>query len=232
MARGKLILITGVTRGLGRAMAGGFVRHGHTVVGCGRSSKEIEKLRQAVGQPHDFYPVNVASDDEVKTWASVVLSTHGAPDLLLNNAAVINANARLWEISAREFSEVVDTNLKGVANVIRHFAPAMVQRKSGVIVNFSSGWGRSTDAEVAPYCATKWAVEGLTQSLAQELPSGMAAVALNPGIINTEMLRSSFGGSASSYPSPEQWAEVAVPFLLKLGPGENGRQLTIPGHES
>ena len=73
---------------------------------------------------------------------------------------------------------------------------------SGVIVNFSSGWGRSTDAEVAPYCATKWAIEGLTQAFAQELPSGMAAVALNPGIINTDMLQSCFGGSASGYPSP------------------------------
>ena len=232
MARGKLILITGVTRGLGRAMSDEFVRQGHTVVGCGRSSKEIEKLRKAAGEPHDYYPVDVASDDEVKTWASLVLNTHGAPDLLLNNAAIINANARLWEVSAREFSEVVDTNLKGVANVIRHFGPAMVKQKSGVIVNFSSGWGRSADAEVAPYCATKWALEGLTQSLAQELPSGMAAVALNPGIINTEMLRSCFGGSASSYPSPEQWAKVAVPFLLKLDAKDNGRPLTVPGHES
>ena len=232
MARGKLILITGVTRGLGRAMADEFVRQGHTVVGCGRSAKAIEALRNSAGQPHDFYPVNVASDDEVKTWASLVVSTHGAPDLLLNNAATINASARLWEISAREFSEVVDINLKGTANVIRHFAPPMVARKTGVIVNFSSGWGRSADAEVAPYCATKWAVEGLTQSLAQELPSGMAAVALNPGIINTEMLRSCFGASATSYPSPEQWAEVAVPFLLNLGPGENGRQLTVPGQRA
>ncbi len=232
MARGKLILITGVTRGLGRAMSDEFIRQGHTVVGCGRSSKEIEKLRKGAGAPHDFYPVNVASDDEVKTWASLVVNTHGAPDLLLNNAAVINANARLWEVSAREFSEVVDTNLKGVVNVIRHFAPAMVKRKAGVIVNFSSGWGRSADAEVAPYCATKWAVEGLTQSLAQELPSGMAAVALNPGIINTEMLRSCFGASATSYPSPTEWAQVAVPFLLKIGPTDNGRPLTVPGHES
>jgi NAD(P)-dependent dehydrogenase (short-subunit alcohol dehydrogenase family) len=228
MSPGKLILITGVTRGLGRAMAEEFVRRGHTVVGCGRSSQDIKQLRQAIGEPHDFYPVNVASDDEVKTWASLVLNTHGAPDLLLNNAGVINANARLWEISAREFSDVVDTNLKGVANVIRHFAPAMVKRKSGVIVNFSSGWGRSADAEVAPYCATKWAVEGLTQSLAQELPSGMATVALNPGIINTEMLRSTFGGSATSYPAPDEWAQLAVPFLLQLGAADNGKQMTVP----
>jgi len=66
--------------------------------------------------------------------------------------------------------------VKGTANVIRYFVPDMVRRKSGVIVNFSSGWGRSTDAEVAPYCASKWAIEGLTQALSQELPSGMAAV--------------------------------------------------------
>jgi NAD(P)-dependent dehydrogenase (short-subunit alcohol dehydrogenase family) len=96
-----------------------------------------------------------------------------------------------------------------------------------VIVNFSSGWGRSTDAEVAPYCATKWAIEGLTQALAQELPEGMAAVPLNPGIIDTDMLRSCFGASASSYPNPAEWAKRAVPFLLKLGPKDNGRQLTV-----
>ena len=228
MTRSKIVLITGATRGLGRALVGEFSTGGWTVLGCGRTETEIKKLRQTYGAPHDFYPVDVASDDEVKSWASLVLTSHGPPDLLLNNAAVINASARLWEIGAREFSSVVDINLKGVANVIRHFVPEMVKRKSGVIVNFSSGWGRSADAEFAPYCATKWAIEGLTQSLAQELPSGMAAVPLNPGIINTDMLRSSFGGSAKSYPSPEEWAKVAVPFLSKLGSDDNGKPLTVP----
>ena len=132
------------------------------------------------------------------------------------------------EVPAEEFSAVVDVNLNGVVNVIRHFVPAMIERGRGVIVNFSSGWGRSTDAEVAPYCATKWAIEGLAQALAQELPSGLAAIALNPGIINTEMLQSCFGASASAYPTPEQWAKKAVPFLLGLGPKHNGRPLTAP----
>lgn len=148
--------------------------------------------------------------------------------MLINNAGVINRNASLWEIGEREFSQVIDINIKGTANLIRHFGPAMVKRKSGVIVNFSSGWGRSTDAEVAPYCASKWAIEGLTQSLSRELPSGMAAVPLNPGIINTEMLQSAFGDSAGNYPSADEWAKIAVPFLLKLGPQDNGRQLTVP----
>jgi len=131
-------------------------------------------------------------------------------------------------VPAAEFSQVIDVNIKGVVNIIRHFLPAMLNQKTGVIVNFSSGWGRSTDAEVAPYCATKWAIEGLTQALVQELPSGLAAVALNPGIINTDMLQSCFGSSASSYPTPEQWARTAVPFLLQLGPKHNGHQLTAP----
>jgi NAD(P)-dependent dehydrogenase (short-subunit alcohol dehydrogenase family) len=156
------------------------------------------------------------------------LESHGAPDLLLNNAGIINRNAPLWEIEATEFSDVVDVNLKGTANIIRHFVPAMVKNKSGGIVNFISGWGRSTAAEVAPYCATKWAIEGLTQALAQELPPGMATVPLNPGIIDTGMLRSCFGGLASGYPAPPEWAKIAVPFLLKLGASDNGRPLTVP----
>src|SRR5258707_13311590 len=165
----KIVVITGVTRGLGRAMADEFARLGHTVVGCGRSEKEITKLRAKLEKLHDFVVVNVAADDEVSAWAAAVLHSHGAPGLLLNNAAIINKNARLWEVSADEFSQVIDVNVKGTVSVIRHFLPAMIEAGQGVIVNFSSGWGRSTDAEVAPYCASKWAIEGLTQSLSQEL---------------------------------------------------------------
>ena len=225
---GRVVLITGVTRGLGRAMTEEFARLGHTVLGCGRSKREIDRLRREIPGPHDFYPVDVSSDDEVKSWASLLLNSHGPPDLLLNNAGVVNKNAPLWEVSPAEFSLVIDCNVKGVANVIRHFVPGMLKRKRGVIVNFSSGWGRSTDAEVAPYCASKWAIEGLTLAFAQELPATMAAVSLSPGIIDTAMLRSAFGESASNYLSPDQWAKRAVPFLLKLGASDNGQQLETP----
>ena len=227
MAGGNVI-ITGATRGLGLAMVGEFARLGHTVLGCGRSQKGVENLRAQFSAPHDFQVVDIASDAEVGAWAGRLLKSHAAPDLVLNNAGVINKNAPFWKIGAAEFSNVLNVNIVGTANVIRHFAPAMISRQSGVIVNFSSGWGRSADAEVAPYCASKWAIEGLTQAFAQELPKGLAAVAFNPGIINTEMLRSCFGGSASGYPSPAEWAKTAVPFLLGLGAGENGRPLDLP----
>src|SRR3990172_2079116 len=116
MPRSIVVLITGVTRGLGRAMAGEFARLGDPVVGCGRSGAEIERLRQEFGAPHDFYAVDVARDDDVQSWASLVLAAHGPPDLLLNNAGVINRNAPLWELGAREFAAVVEVNLNGTAN--------------------------------------------------------------------------------------------------------------------
>lgn len=221
------IVITGVTRGLGLAMAEKFIELGHTVAGCGRAAATIAELQQRCGAPHSFATVDVSRDDEVQRWAARVLADHGPPDLLLNNAALVNQNAPLWQVPAEEFSRVIDVNIKGVVNCIRHFAPAMIERAAGTIVNFSSGWGRSTSPDVAPYCATKWAIEGLTQALAQELPNGMAAIPLNPGIINTDMLQSCFGKGAKRYPTAREWARGAVPFLLKLGPEHNGQALSV-----
>jgi NAD(P)-dependent dehydrogenase (short-subunit alcohol dehydrogenase family) len=225
------IVITGVTRGLGRALAEEFIRLGHTVMGCGRSGEEIFDLRMAHSAPHDFSVVDVALDNKVAIWAAKVLESESAPDLLINNAGVMNSLKPLWEIEDREFTKVIDVNVRGVANVIRHFVPAMVARKKGVIVNLSSGWGRSTSPEVAPYCASKYAIEGLTQALAQELPKGMAAIPLNPGVIDTEMLRSCWADGAASYPKADAWGKTAAPFILALTAKDNGRSLTVGGFD-
>lgn len=223
----KRIVVTGVSRGLGKALVDGFVARGHVVFGCARSKKAIAELRRRYQQPNGFSVVDVTDDGAVRAWAAKVLPG-GPPDLLLNNAATINRNAPLWKVPAEEFSCVVDVNIKGVVNVIRHFLPAMIERGRGVVVNFSSWWGRSGAAEVAPYCATKWAVEGMTRALAAELPGGMAAVPVIPGVIDTEMLRSCFGAGAGNYPDPAAWAEKAVPFLLKLGAKDNGKPMEVP----
>jgi NAD(P)-dependent dehydrogenase (short-subunit alcohol dehydrogenase family) len=225
----KVIVLTGATRGLGRALIDRFIPLGHRVFGCGRSAKYVEGLRRLFGPPHDFETVDVRVGDAVDAWAKKVIAQAGPPDLLVNNAALINRPAPLWQVGREEFDAVIDVNVKGVANVIRVFVPAMVARKRGVIVNLSSGWGRSTSPEVAPYCASKYAIEGLTLALAQELPAGMAAVPLNPGVIDTDMLRQSFGDEASHYPDPSEWAERTAPFLLKLGARDNGHSLSVPG---
>ena len=225
-AAGKTIVLTGATKGLGRALVDRFVEGGQTVIGCGRSQGPIDELRSRYAAPHHFSTVDVSRDDSVGSWAQTVLDKYGPPNILINNAAIMNQSAPLWEVSAEEFDRLTTININGVANVIRHFVPAMVERTAGVIVNLSSGWGRATGPNVAPYCATKWAVEGLTQALAQELPAGMAAVPLNPGIINTEMLQTCIGDSANRYGTADEWSHAAAELILGIGPQDNGQQLT------
>lgn len=228
MSDKKLACITGCSRGLGRAMVGAFADAGWTVAGCARSSEAVAALAAERPPPHWFTECNVADADQVAAFCRGLLERLGPPDLLLNNAAIVNRNAPLWEVPEREFSDLIDINIKGTASMIRHLAPAMMQRGSGVIVNFSSGWGRSTSPEVAPYCATKWAIEGLSQAAAQETCGRIAIVSLNPGIIDTDMPRSCFGADAAAYPEPARWATKSVPFLMKLGLKDNGRALTAP----
>jgi NAD(P)-dependent dehydrogenase (short-subunit alcohol dehydrogenase family) len=225
----KHVVITGVSRGLGRAMAVGFAADGWTVSGCGTDTAALQSLAKELGPDHHLQPCDVTDPAAVDAFAATATKRFGAPDLLLNNAATINPNKPLWEVTSEEFGRVIDVNLKGVHNVIRSLLPAMIRRGKGVVVNFSSGWGRSTSPEVAPYCATKWGIEGMTAALAQELPNGLAAVALNPGIIDTRMLRSCFGEGAGSYPTPEEWAKVAAPYLASLSTRHNGKALTVPG---
>ncbi|MCA9211425.1 MAG: SDR family oxidoreductase [Planctomycetales bacterium] len=224
----KRIVITGVSRGLGRAMADGFRDAGHVVIGCSRSKSAINRLRDEFGEPHRFDTVDVADHANVEAWAESVVASHGPPDILINNAALINETTELWNVPVDEFSELFAVNVNGTFYTIRNFVPAMIENGSGVIVNFSSGWGRSTSPEVAPYCATKWAIEGLTSALAQELPRGFVAVALNPGVINTDMLQTAWGSSADGYQDPEAWATKAVPLILSLGPKDSGQQLSVP----
>ncbi|MEM9543532.1 MAG: SDR family oxidoreductase [Cyanobacteria bacterium P01_E01_bin.42] len=223
---GKIIVLTGVTRGLGRAMTEEFNRLGHKVLGCGRDREEIASL-QKIYPEEDFQAIDIANASQVEQWGDRLLEKWPAPDYLINNAALMNIPAPLWEISDREFSQLIDVNIKGTANTIRAFLPSMIAKKSGIIVNFSSGWGRSTSPEVVPYCTSKWAIEGLSRGLSQEVPPNMAVVAFNPGVIDTDMLRTSWGESAGNFHKPQQWAKKAVPFILNIKSRDNGKSLTV-----
>ena len=224
----RTVVITGSTRGIGKEMARSFAQKGWQVAGCSRSAQAIEELSAELGQKHFFDVVDVSDDLSVEAFAGKVLEILGSPDLLVNNAALMNDPAPLWKIPALEFDRLTAVNINGIANVIRHFSEPMISHDGGIIVNLSSGWGRSTSPDVAPYCATKWAIEGLTAALAQELPDNMAAISLNPGVIDTEMLRQCWGDAAASCQNPVDWASTAVPFLEKLSTKDNGRQLTAP----
>ncbi|XP_071931327.1 NADPH-dependent pterin aldehyde reductase-like [Coffea arabica] len=238
----RTVLITGVSRGLGKALALELAKRGHTVIGCSRSQDKLNSLQadlaavstsnpsspaSAVQNKHLVMNVDVRSDSSVQDLARSVVEKKSIPDIIVNNAGTINRNNKIWDVPVEEFDTVIDTNIKGIANMLRHFVPLMIERKQGVIVNMSSGWGRSAAAQVAPYCASKWAVEGLTRSVAKELPVGVAIVSLSPGVINTDMLQSCFGSSASFYQTPEAWAPRAATMILNLSMADNGASLTV-----
>ncbi|MGF1483984.1 MAG: SDR family oxidoreductase [Opitutales bacterium] len=225
----RTIVITGATRGLGRVMALSMAAHGHTVAGCGRTAETVEALQREPGPPEAFAAVDVTQPDAVAGWAVSVVNQFGAPDLLINNAGVINDHAPSWEIPVDDYRHVLEVNVLGIVNVLNAFVPAMIARGTGLIVNMSSGAGRQGYPQIAPYCASKFAVEAITQSLTAELPEGLGAIALAPGVINTEMLQSHYGSErAGENESPEAWARHAVPYILGLTVAQSGEPLRVP----
>ena len=218
----KTVCISGVSKGLGRALSIEFDQRGWQVSGCARTTSALVELGSQLSNPHFFQEVDITNLEAVKSFSEGVIKNLGPPTLLVNNAGKINSNAPLHEVSEEEFLEVFKVNVCGTHNMIKAFLPKMEGLSQGMIVNFSSYWGQSTAAEVAPYCASKWAIEGLTRALSQELPSNLSTVALNPGVIDTDMLRSCFGDAAGSHEKPEDWAKHAVDCLENLSKSDNG----------
>jgi NAD(P)-dependent dehydrogenase (short-subunit alcohol dehydrogenase family) len=221
----KIVCISGVSRGLGYAMAKEFDHRGWQVAGCSRSEDLLKDLSKTLLNSHCLVQTDVTQPQEVDDFSNQVLSALGTPKLLVNNAGLINRNAKLQDVSPKEFEQIMAVNLGGTHNMIRSFLPKMEQVGEGIIANFSSYWGQSTAPEVAPYCASKWGVEGLTKALAQELPHGLATVAFNPGVIDTEMLRSTFGDAAGTYEKPSEWAQHAVNKLEELTTSDNSQTI-------
>ncbi|MBC2596174.1 SDR family oxidoreductase [Ruficoccus amylovorans] len=225
----RKILITGVTRGLGRALTEKFTALGHTVIGCGRRFEAVEVVRHELDPDPYLSVVDVLDAGAVQAWALDVLDRFGPPDFLINNAAVAHSGVPFWELPGEDFNRVIDTNIKGTANVLRAFLPAMIERGSGIAVNLSSGVGRFAVENFSAYVASKYAVEGLSKAVAEDLPAGLACIPLSPGVVDTDMLRDHWGEERSGEEiDPAAWAEIAAPFILGLTPADNGASLSVP----
>jgi len=220
----RQVIVTGCSRGIGKALVEQFCASSISVAGCARST---DLLREHGDDPY-FRSVDVTDSDAMEKWAQDLASAGMIPDLVVANAGYLSEPGPLWEISPEEFDLVIDVNVKGVANAARAFLPGMIDAGAGTFVALSSGWGRSTSPGVAPYCASKFAVEGLIGALSQDLPAGVSAVTLSPGVVHTQMLARAFGArEASTAVDPGEWAVDAVEFLLSLGPSCNGQSLTF-----
>ena len=141
------IVITGATKGLGKALAEEYIQLGHNVIGCGRDAASIQSLSTIYEGKADFHVVDISSYYQVQKWSARVLKKYRAPDLLINNAGIINKNAFVWEVPQEEFSSVIDVNIKGTYHTIKLFVPSMIKSKNGIVVNFSSGWRVSSTSD-------------------------------------------------------------------------------------
>ncbi|KAL4035691.1 hypothetical protein IC575_004396 [Cucumis melo] len=135
----KTIVISGVSRGLGRALALEFAKLGHTIIGCDRDKIKLDSLRlqlsNASPRNHLLFNLDVKSNDSIREMAHTVEKKFGSIDIIVNNAGVFHDTLKFWEIGSEMLNDVIDINIKGVANVLRHFIPLMLPKNKGIIVN-------------------------------------------------------------------------------------------------
>lgn len=188
---GQVGIVTGGGRGIGAAIAAGLADLGATVVICGRTHGPLDYTAQrirAAGGKCEALECDVTDLGSVKKLAARVEQTHGRADILVNNAGVGTFSTPLHQLPPEEWERTLNTNLRGVYYMIRSFAPLMIRGGRGDIINISSGAGKNPLPNGAAYAASKWGLNGLSHSIAEELRNYHIRVALIcPGSVQTEL---------------------------------------------
>jgi gluconate 5-dehydrogenase len=188
---GRLALVTGSSRGLGRALATGLAEAGARVVLHGRDAGALARVRDEIAGAVGTAPATAAFDltdgEAVRKGVDAVVAEHGVPDILVNNAG-IQRRAPFGEFAAQDWDDVVAANLSSVFHVSRAVVPGMQERRSGKIVNIASVQSVLARQTIAPYSATKGGVVMLTKGMAADLARYDIQVnAISPGYFATEM---------------------------------------------
>ena len=214
MLNGKVALITGAGRGIGRAIALCFAREGAVTVVTGREMDRLERVAQEIradGRDATAFSLDVTRDGDADRVTQAVIETWGQIDLLVNNAGVITYGTPLWATTMDQWDEVMNTNLRGMHLVCRAIVPHMIRQKSGVIINMGSSSGRRPDSEYGAYATSKWGVVGYTVSLAESLrPHGIRVNGINPDWVDTDMARAYNPSGDPEWIAPEEVAQAAL----------------------
>ncbi len=185
--KGAVVLVTGGTRGIGRAIAQRFSEVGATVYITGTNQERTLQVASELGV--NGFKMDVTDREEVKKVVSEILEKEGKIDVLVNNAG-ITRDTLFIRMKDEDWDKVIDTNLNGVYNVTRAVVPYMVKKRKGVIINISSVVGFTGNVGQVNYSATKSALVGFTKSLAKELGGrGIRVNAVAPGYITTDMTK-------------------------------------------
>lgn len=191
MLENKVALVTGAGRGIGRAIAIALAKEGAEVVvnynGSEERAKEVKQTIEENGGKASIYKCNVSDFEACEAMIKDIVKEHGRLDILVNNAG-ITKDGLIMKMKEEDFDSVLNVNLKGTFNTIRHSARQMLRQKSGKIINISSVSGILGNAGQANYAASKAGVIGLTKTMARELGSrGITVNAIAPGFVDTEM---------------------------------------------
>ena len=189
--KAKHVLITGASRGIGRAIALSFARDGWNVaVSCRHDSPELESLQREVKNTGvSFLPFigDMGLEEDVREMFRRIRETFGSLDVLVNNAGISHSGL-LQDMSLSQWDAVLRTNLTSAFLCCREVIPMMLANQSGSIINISSVWGNTGAATETAYCASKGGMNGFTKALAKELaPSNIAVNAIACGVIDTDM---------------------------------------------
>jgi NAD(P)-dependent dehydrogenase (short-subunit alcohol dehydrogenase family) len=197
----SVAVVTGANSGIGRATAIHLAAEGHEVYGTVRSREKAAKLR-AMSADHgvevELVELDVADDDSVRKGFAEIFERAGRVDVLVNNAGV-GGNAVVEECPPELFLDVMNVNLCGTVRCLQAVLPHMRERGSGAIVNISSVAGRIAALAQSPYTASKWALEGLSEELAQEIaPFGVRVVIIEPGVTKSAIFAKNVDAPNSS----------------------------------
>lgn len=208
----KVAIVTGGTRGIGKAICYEFVRKGiKVVVNYIKSDELAKKIQEELGDMVRIYKADVSKREEVKGLINYTLNEFGNIDILVNNAG-IDQECVVQDITDKIWNNVINVNLYSVFCTIQEVLPTFLKNKSGCIINISSIYGISGGACSAAYSASKAGVDGLTKSLAKELgPSNIRVNSVAPGCINTDM---------NAYLTEDDFKEIIeITPLRKIGEG-------------
>ncbi len=217
---GQVAIITGASRGIGAAIARSLAGLGALAVLCGRSSASLESVAKTIaeaGGNAEVIPCDVTSIESVGAAAKRIESSLGRVDVLVNNAGIGGFGGPLHQLSPDAWDQILNTNLRGVYYSIRAFAPLMIRARSGHIINISSITGKNPLPNGAAYAASKWGLNGLTYSVAEELRGHNIRVSvICPGSTNTD-LSPHAGKDPAKMLQPEDVAH-AVEMLVTQAP--------------